>query len=550
MYSLLVHGAEGHWNGNNSHYDKERFNTFSSDELTELFTNTDTDTINKIKSLPCIFAYESRCKMNARLGWIEEIRVRDKKILFKYIIDQDIAEIPYNYFDEYTWDFDIENWEMNRNHWAFKNVDLRSILVKRGLLGEDVPLTRSGSNSIFTKPILSILKSAISELYSHSQIDGLFSSYKISPHPNAVYTNKLSRVGTYVDNIELGDSLQENSLIDLLSQVYLGNKQLLALRDEGQTSNPIFEMGRLHDTLEDIGLKWSGTKYIKSSIRQDVNSLSSLSLKSLSEIQSPFSAYKALEVLGEGGSGRVFKVESIAGEQLALKILAPEKINSDKLNRFRNEVFFSLRCIHINLVKILDIGFMLIKDVKCPYYVMPLYAGSFRDLLTNESDFKKKLRYYLSFLEGLIHAHQNQCWHRDIKPENILFDAINDVYVLSDFGIAHINEELLIHDTLTKEHSRLANFQYASPEQRIVGGRVGKKSDIYSCGLILNEIFTGAMPWGANHKRVSDFSPDFSDIDEIIDSMIQHDEEDRIDDLQKVYNGVVTILEKVIKNES
>ncbi|MEV9402412.1 hypothetical protein AB0170_27245, partial [Klebsiella pneumoniae] len=92
----------------------------------------------------------------------------------------------------------------------------------------------------------------------------------------------------------------------------------------------------------------------------------SLTLKNLSSIPTAFSDYKAIRVIGGGGSGRVYEVENADKEKLALKVLIPEKINSDKISRFRNEIFFSLKNIHPNIIKVIDIGFLTVGDRKCP----------------------------------------------------------------------------------------------------------------------------------------------------------------------------------------
>ena len=209
-------------------------------------------------------------------------------------------------------------------------------------------------------------------------------------------------------------------------------------------------------------------------------------------------------------------------------------MNSEKNSRFKNEIFFSMKISHANIVPVLDLGFLTIKDLKCPFYVMPLYTCNFRLIIDNEKDLKVKLSYFSTFLEGLMHAHKNGCWHRDIKPENMLFDEKNKELVLSDFGIAHIQEDFIVDEVETKEHSKLSNFQYASPEQRIVKGRVDYRSDIYSVGLILNEIFTGTIPWGVNHKSIANVAPEFAALDDYVNSMLQHDVNNRTVGLEEV----------------
>jgi len=76
-------------------------------------------------------------------------------------------------------------------------------------------------------------------------------------------------------------------------------------------------------------------------------------------------------------------------------------------------------------------------------------------------------------------------------------------------------------------HGRLANFQYAAPEQRLRGADVDHRADIYSLGLILNELFTGTIPLGTGYKTVESIAPELPYIDEVVASMIRQSPQDR-----------------------
>jgi len=539
MYCLLVHGRGGHWDGKPTEIELNRFNTISSEEVEDQFRKLSPAVIQKISSIPCIFAYEDSQKMNAQLGWIDEIKVRGPKILFKYSFERGVEQIPFNFFDEYSWDFDIREWEMNRTHWAFKDVDIVDILIEKGILSQGYSPSRKKRVPFFSKPILAIVKPAIAELYSHAKIDELFETYGFEQNSALNIANKVSRVASFLDHVDWEDEAKEKMMMQLLTQVYSQNNHLIGLGEGGHTSNPIFHMTLLAKTLEQNGLKWNGSIYELENAKELPDSaLKTLSLKNLENIQTAFAEYKAIKVLGEGGSGRVYQVQTPNGDNYAMKILAPEKISSEKISRFKNEIYFSLKTSHTNIIQVLDYGFLFVGERKCPFYIMPIYSENFRHILNTEMDINKKLACFLTFLDGLIFSHSQGCWHRDIKPENILYDKNNDQLILTDFGIAHINEEFLIENIETKEQSRLANFQYASPEQRIEGGRVDHKSDIYSVGLILNEIFTRTIPWGANHKRISEVEGKFSELDGIVEQMIQHEAAKRINDLQIVYDAI------------
>lgn len=111
--------------------------------------------------------------------------------------------------------------------------------------------------------------------------------------------------------------------------------------------------------------------------------------------------------------------------------------------------------------------------------------------------------------------------HRDLKPENILYDKKNNNLAVADFGVADFTDELLLTLVETKANQRLANFQYAAPEQRMKGGVVGVPADIYALGLMLNELFTGSVPHGTEFRRVESIAPEYSYLDQIIDAMLR-----------------------------
>jgi serine/threonine protein kinase len=80
--------------------------------------------------------------------------------------------------------------------------------------------------------------------------------------------------------------------------------------------------------------------------------------------------------------------------------------------------------------------------------------------------------YFSQLLDGVEAAHLQQVVHRDLKPENVLHDTKSDQLTVADFGIAQFEEEELYTLIETTPNRRLANFQYAAPEQRNRGAAV------------------------------------------------------------------------------
>lgn len=256
------------------------------------------------------------------------------------------------------------------------------------------------------------------------------------------------------------------------------------------------------------------------------------------EFETAFDSYISTGVIGEGGAGVVHQVRNSAGEIFALKCLAPDRVTADRLKRFKNEIAFCQRQDHPNIVKVLDIGATQLGGVKVPFYVMRRYTGTLR---THMGGLKADdvLKAFSQLLNGVEVAHLSKVWHRDVKPENVLWDQAGAMLVLSDFGIAHFEVEEIYTAVETKVAARMANFLYSAPEQRLRGGTVDYRADIYSLGLILNELFTGEVPQGSGYKRVGSVSAEHSYVDDLVDAMIQQDPQKRPQSIEEIKKELI-----------
>ena len=79
----------------------------------------------------------------------------------------------------------------------------------------------------------------------------------------------------------------------------------------------------------------------------------------------------------------------------------------------------------------------------------------------------------------------------------------------------------------TDPKQRLANFQYAAPEQRVPNGKVSQATDVYALGLILNEMFTGMVPHGTEYKTIGTISGQFGYLDKIVETMLRQSQHER-----------------------
>lgn len=243
--------------------------------------------------------------------------------------------------------------------------------------------------------------------------------------------------------------------------------------------------------------------------------------------ETPSRILEVVTRLGGGGSGEVYHVREPSGEEFALKLLSKEAAaQSRKSKRFRNEVEFCRAVNHPRIVRVLDEGFVGAKSTKRPFYLMRFYPRTLRDLLNRSLPGERILEIFGQILDGLEFAHERGVHHRDLKPENILCDDRDEV-VLADFGCAHLTEEWLATAVETRAGERLANFEFAAPEQRTRGAVVDHRADICAIGYMLNAAFTGVVPHGTDYKTIASVDPRFAFLDDVIQLMIRQDPEGR-----------------------
>lgn len=243
------------------------------------------------------------------------------------------------------------------------------------------------------------------------------------------------------------------------------------------------------------------------------------SLREPISLETAFGSYQLTEQLGEGGAGRVYGGIDGTGAAIAVKILSSSA--TDKRKRFKNEISFLFRFSHENIVQVSDFGIATTKSGIMPFYVMPRYSGSMRSTIKQNLSYELKLNIFSRILDGVEAAHLMGVVHRDLKPENVLISNNNSKIAVADFGIADIPREFAETSIETGPTTRLANFVYAAPEQRIPGREVGIAADIYALGLILNELFTGEIPYGTEYRKISSISKEYEFLDPIVAEMLR-----------------------------
>ena len=210
--------------------------------------------------------------------------------------------------------------------------------------------------------------------------------------------------------------------------------------------------------------------------------------------------YRIVSPLGKGGMGEVYRAEDLKlGQTVALKFLPRSLAQTDEaLERFTREVRLARQVSHPNVCRVFDIGEISEsgdagKPITHTFLTMEFVDGE--DLASlmrriGRLPPDKAVEIGRQLCAGLAAAHEHGIIHRDLKPANIMLDGRGHVRI-TDFGLAGLAAEI------EGAEARAGTPAYMSPEQ-FAGGEVTPKSDLYSLGLVLYEIFTGKRPFDAS----------------------------------------------------
>jgi serine/threonine protein kinase len=205
--------------------------------------------------------------------------------------------------------------------------------------------------------------------------------------------------------------------------------------------------------------------------------------------------YRVIEYVGSGGFGSVFKAEDVnsPGRIVAIKELHKKHTRSTVIKqRFFQEALAMARLDHPNLPRLYTFG----EDNGCYYLVMEFVSGSpLNEELEDKGPFTsdRAVPIITQVLDAVGYAHKNGVIHRDLKPDNIILVREKDSIVVKvlDFGIA----KMVGGENLTMTGEGFGTPSYMSPERILGRSELDLRTDIYSVGIILYEMLTGAVPF-------------------------------------------------------
>src|ERR1700722_16522209 len=257
--------------------------------------------------------------------------------------------------------------------------------------------------------------------------------------------------------------------------------------------------------------------------------------------------YEIVTMLGEGGMGAVYKARDRELDRMvALKVIRPELAESPEiLQRFKQELILARKVTHRNVIRIFDMGDA--DGIK--FITMEFIEGrDLKSLLVEKGKLppEQAVDVVQQVCLALEAAHAEGVVHRDLKPQNIMVDQQGRASVM-DFGIARSLE----FGGATQTGALIGTPEYMSPEQ-VRGEHVDVRSDLFTLGIIFQELLTGAIPYKAEtamasmYKRtreraipVRQLNPDVPQyLSDVVAKCLEIEPKDRFQSAREMYDAL------------
>src|ERR1700750_2526721 len=213
--------------------------------------------------------------------------------------------------------------------------------------------------------------------------------------------------------------------------------------------------------------------------------------------------YEIKAKIGEGGMGTVYLGEHpLIGKRVAIKVLLEELVaKEDVVARFFNEAKAVNDIGHLNIVDVVDFGKTTgERGEEVVYFIMEYLDGEALSSRIRRAGlpFKDTLHIIAQCCSALAASHAKGIVHRDLKPENVFLvsrGADKNFVKILDFGIAKLTSDGGTTSHKTRTGLVIGTPTYMSPEQCEGKGLIDHRSDVYSLGIVMYELCTGAVPF-------------------------------------------------------
>ncbi|MGB3861251.1 MAG: protein kinase [Candidatus Aminicenantaceae bacterium] len=267
--------------------------------------------------------------------------------------------------------------------------------------------------------------------------------------------------------------------------------------------------------------------------------------------------YQIIQELGRGGMGVVYKAHDTKLKRtVALKFLPQELTHiSEVKERFMHEAQAAAALDHPNICTVYEFDEAEDKTFISMAYIEGQSLK--KKIERGPLELDEAIRMAIQTAEGLQEAHKRGVVHRDIKSANIMVTERDQAKIM-DFGLARVTGTTLV----TQKGMTMGTIAYMSPEQA-QGEEVDCRTDIWSFGVVLYEMFSGQLPFKGEHdqavvysilnekpKRITDLRSKIpTSIEQVIDKAMEKDPEDRYQNIDEMLDDLKSISEGIVPEE-